>query len=708
MAIDELVQVFLEECEDEIRELEEGLIRLEDEHEDEGSINRVFRAAHTIKGSAGLVGFDDVSNFTHNIENILDRIRNSDLKITKKLISNLLSAIDLLKRMISASAEGEEIDRVEVENSTSMLKRFVGTKNSSKDTSGSETEKRSPDKERIISINMKFRSDILSTGQDPIMLIRELADNGEILETHAYTDSIPDFYTINPTTCYTRWEILLKTTRPLSDIQNVFLFVIDENEIIIEDISDQYKEGIDLSLADKPIGEILIEKGIVKPGDVEEVLKDRKTTGEVLVEQGKAPKEIVERMALAQSQSRKIAKASTIRVDTEKLDKLVNLVGEMVISVARMSQLASEIDGAAESRSMQGATASLERISRELQEQVMRVRMVPVEGTFNRFRRVVRDMSFELGKKIEIQMSGTETELDKNVIEQIGDPLMHMIRNSVDHGIESTDERATTGKPAVGKVWLRAFHKGGNIHFEIEDDGKGLDKELILVKAREKGLIDGNREMTDKEIFNLIFHPGFSTAKMVTNISGRGVGLDVVRKQIEKLNGTATVWSELGVGTRITIKLPLTLAIIQGLLIRVGEDTYAIPITSVMDSHRIKPSDIKRIDNYEVFNVRDEAVSLIRLSNLFKIPSHENGEYYYVVLVGSEEKKMGLMVDALIGEEDVVMKPLKDKYTNSPGIAGATILGDGTVSLIIDVSQLLELGYREEMAIREQRVANAL
>jgi two-component system chemotaxis sensor kinase CheA len=695
MAIDELVQVFLEESEDEIRELEAGLIKLEEEQDDESIINRVFRAAHTIKGSAGLVGFDDISIFTHDIENILDRIRNKELKITKKLISNLLSAVDLLKRLISASAEGEDIDKNEVESITLTLKRFTGTKNSGESKQPSAEKKGATSKDKIISITMKFRPDILSTGQDPIMLIRELTDNGDIIETRSYTESIPDFYNINPTTCYVWWEVIMGTSRPLSDIQNVFLFVVDENEIIIEDVSNQYKEGVDLSLAEKPIGEILVEKGIVKPIDIEEALKDHKTTGEVLVERGKAPKDIVEKMALAQSQSRKIAKSSTIRVDTEKLDKLVNLVGEMVISVARMSQLASEIDGSSSSRSMQGASASLERISRELQEQVMRVRMVPVEGTFNRFRRVVRDMSFELGKKIEIKMSGTETELDKNVIEQIGDPLKHMIRNSIDHGIESPEDRRKVGKPEEGTIWLKAFQREGYIFIEITDDGKGIDTQKVLDKALEKGVADPGRAYTDKDVFEMLFAPGLSTAEKVSEISGRGVGMDVVKKNIEDLHGSVDIISEQGKGSTFRVKLPLTLAIIDGMMVRVGSEVLTIPLSVIDKSVRPSSAEVKTVEGKgELVDIRGDYIPLVRIYDLFHIPSEKTDPTdALVVVLQSTDSRFGVLVDDVLGQTQAVIKSIDKNFRKIEGTSGATILGNGRVSLILDVHGIEHMAF---------------
>ncbi|HAK45199.1 MAG TPA: hypothetical protein DCO79_04680 [Spirochaeta sp.] len=333
----------------------------------------------------------------------------------------------------------------------------------------------------------------------------------------------------------------------------------------------------------------------------------------------------------------------------------------------------------------------------------MQIRMVSISQIFSRFPRLVRDLSRSCGKNIKLVIEGEDTELDKSVIDDLLDPLIHCVRNSVDHGIESPEERTAEGKPEYGTILLKARNEGNMIVIEISDDGKGIDVDQVRRKAIDNGIIHPSKNLSEIEAFNLIFEAGFSTAKAVTNISGRGVGLDVVRKQIEKLNGTVSVYSERGGESVFTIKLPLTLAIIQGLLVRVGSEIYAIPITSVIDSHRIIPEEINMIDNYEVFNVRQDVVSLIRLSRLFRIPTEESGAYHFIVIVGSGDKRMGLMVDSLIGEEDVVIKPLKDKYTNSPGIAGATILGDGTVSLIIDVSQLLELSLKQGIEERELR-----
>jgi two-component system chemotaxis sensor kinase CheA len=350
------------------------------------------------------------------------------------------------------------------------------------------------------------------------------------------------------------------------------------------------------------------------------------------------------------------------------------------------------------------STQNLGRIAGELQEGVMKIRMVPISQIFSRFPRVVRDLQRDLNKKVNLVIEGEDTELDKTVIDDLLDPIMHCVRNSVDHGIESPEERRKAGKPEEGTVLLKASNEGNMIIIDIADDGAGIDVAKVRQKAIDKGLIHPDKVLTDQEAFNLIFLAGFSTSDKITNVSGRGVGLDVVRTMIDKLNGTVSVSSERGKGSKFSIRLPLTLAIIQGLLVKVGTEVYSIPIASVLESQRIKMKEISTIDNYEVLNVRNEVISILRLSRLFNIRETQQNQddYCFIVIVGSQEKKIGIMVDSLIGEEDVVIKPLRDQFTNSPGIAGASILGDGSVSLIIDVSQLLELGVRQEINAQQQ------
>ena len=464
----------------------------------------------------------------------------------------------------------------------------------------------------------------------------------------------------------------------------------------------------------------------------------------------------------AKQKSKEKASGSVLRVDSKRIDNLLNLVSEAVINKATFNQISNKfadlqsdllvtetqykenlknlfdeiplflekvqsedmsIKDIKEELSSQyellfsaldnfesrfknvvgtfrNTAANLGRNTGDLHEAILRIRMVPISQIFSRFPRLVRDLSRSLDKKVDLIIEGEDTELDKSVIEELLDPLMHCVRNALDHGFEQSSERLKKGKSETGRLLLKASNEGNMIIIEIADDGAGIDVKAVKDKAIKKGIIHPGKNLSDVEAYNLIFEPGFSTAKEVTNLSGRGVGLDVVKKEIDKLNGSVTVFSKPGEGTRFTIKLPLTLAIIQGLLVRVGDEVYAIPITSVIESLRIKPSEINIIDNYEVFNIRNDVISLLRLNKLFNIETREDREYNFIVIVGSGDKKMGLMVDSLIGEEDVVIKPLKDKYTNSPGIAGATILGDGTVSLIIDVSQLLDLSVQQEQRSR--------
>jgi two-component system chemotaxis sensor kinase CheA len=348
------------------------------------------------------------------------------------------------------------------------------------------------------------------------------------------------------------------------------------------------------------------------------------------------------------------------------------------------------------------STQNLGRITGELQEGIMKIRMVPISQVFDRFPRVVRDLQKDLGKKVNLLLEGEDTELDKTVVDDLMDPIMHCVRNSVDHGIESPEKRKEAGKDETGTVLLKAANEGNSIVIDVVDDGGGINVEKVKAKAIDKGLIHPSKVLSDQEAAQLIFMPGFSTAEKITNVSGRGVGLDVVKTMIEKLNGTIQVTSEHGKGSKFSIRLPLTLAIIQGLLVRVGREVYSIPIASVIESVRVKKSEINTIDNHEVLNVRNEVISVLRLSRLFNIRTNEDGDYCFVVIVGSQDKKIGVMVDNLIGEEDVVIKPLRDQFTQSPGISGASILGDGSVSLIIDVTQLLELGVRQEIQARQE------
>jgi len=781
---EELLKDFFLEAELQVETLEQNILTLENDPGNKEAVDEIFRAAHTLKGAAATVQMNELAEFTHLCEDVLDEIRSEKVAVNEGVVDTLLNAIDIIKAILESRKEGQVFEEDISQISLALQEYLDGTHGAPKskktgkkpandqDVPSSEAvseyellemQEAAGAGKSVYRVSVQFIEDNPMNSVGGIQVFALLKKSGIILKT------VPDFEELYLDKYFPQVDYFLGTELPESEVTGLLSLPDVISDIQVTPLNTTSESEAPEPVKPSPPVQAAAPASVSPPpfSQVDSMAGPLSLEGGMEGEDEGDPG-FKETVAPLVHEARRSSSGSILRVDSRRIDNLLNLVSEAVITKASFNQISNlfgeifmeiqstetvykdklkhlfsslpnyledvqrgkavkdvmkEINDGYEGvftlfEPVQGQFKSavsrfrstsqvLARTTSELQEGVMQIRMVPIAQIFNRFPRLVRDVSRNLKKNVRLVIEGEDTELDKSVIDDLLDPLIHCVRNSVDHGLETPEERRAKGKAEEGTILLRASNEGNMIVIEISDDGKGIDVTAVHEKAVANGLIHPSKKLSDVEAFNLIFEPGFSTAKTVTNISGRGVGLDVVRKQIEKLNGTANVWSELGVGTRITIKLPLTLAIIQGLLIRVGDDTYAIPITSVMDSHRIKPSDIKRIDNYEVFNVRDEAVSLIRLSNLFKIPSHENGEYYYVVLVGTEEKKMGLMVDALIGEEDVVMKPLKDKYTNSPGIAGATILGDGTVSLIIDVSQLLELGYREEMAIREQRVANA-
>jgi len=772
---EELLKDFFLEAELQVETLEQNILTLENDPSNKEAVDEIFRAAHTLKGAAATVQMNELAEFTHLCEDVLDEIRSENIKVNEAVVDVLLNAIDIIKAILE-SRRGGNVFTDDISQVTNALRKYLeGDQEENSEATSSPVSTVEANETGVISeyelLELKeaagsgkdiFRVIVRFNEENPmnsvggIQVFALLKKNGVILKTE------PEFEELYKDQYFPIVEYYLATNISEAEIQNS----LNLPDVVTDIVAELLGDDAGIPAATESPTPPPVQQPVAPPPKVEPAMTAPVAPPEEApVAAAPAPPQASAPVA----EFKKSSSGSILRVDSRRIDNLLNLVSEAVITKASFNQISnlfgdifmdiqstestykdrlkslfsslpSYFEEAQRGRSskdiikeinenyeevfslfepVQGQIKSavsrfrstsqvLARTTSELQEGVMQIRMVPIAQIFNRFPRLVRDVSKDLKKNIRLVVEGEDTELDKSVIDDLLDPLIHIVRNSVDHGVETPEERKAKGKPEEGTILLRASNEGNMIVIEISDDGKGIDVKAVHQKAIANGLIHPSKKLSDLEAFNLIFEPGFSTAKAVTNISGRGVGLDVVRKQIEKLNGSASVWSEPGAGSRFTIKLPLTLAIIQGLLIRVGEETYAIPITSVMDSHRIKPDDIKRIDNYEVFNVRDEAVSLLRLSNLFKIPAQQTGDYHYVVLVGSEEKKMGLMVDALIGEEDVVMKPLKDKYTNSPGIAGATILGDGTVSLIIDVGQLLELGYREEMAMREQRVASVL
>ncbi|MDR1025495.1 MAG: chemotaxis protein CheA [Treponema sp.] len=780
---EELLKDFFSEAQMQVDTLEQNILVLENEGGNKDSVDEIFRAAHTLKGGSATVEMMELSHFTHLVEDVLDAIRSDQLSVNEDVVDVLLSAIDVIKAMLGRRMEGAvyQEDTSEIETKLSAL--LPDDARSKKGSAARAAAPKAPkpaappppppaapavssprdlteDELRelresvdggmpIYRIAVKFDENSLMNTVGGIQVYAALKGDGTVLRT------TPDFEALYEDNFFPTVDYYYASSKPVDEIHRYVIIPDVSLEAVITDINQLSTGGRAPAAASPEPAAPKAAPAAPKPLDVPAAAP---------------PAEASAKPAPAAAGSAEDAKkagkeaGSILRVDSKRIDDLLNLVSETVITKATFNQISNQfndmlvelhdlenkyrekikslfdrlpdfLDSIQEGRSVKdirkeigeeygdmftlfdgfeasvkinmgkfrSTSQNLGRITGELQEGVMRIRMVPISQIFSRFPRLVRDLSKSLNKKINLVIEGEETELDKSVIEDLLDPIMHSVRNSIDHGIESLEDRKAAGKPEEGMVLLKAANEGNMIVIEIVDDGKGIDVNAVKAKAVERGLINPNKLLTDVEAFNLIFEPGFSTAKQITSISGRGVGLDVVRRQIDKLNGTVTVSSEHGKGTKFTIKLPLTLAIIQGLLVRVGTEIYSIPITSVIESLRIKPQDIKKIDNYEVFNIRNDVISLLRLNRLFGIKTEEQQDYNFIVIVGTAEKKMGFMVDSLIGEEDVVIKPLRDQYTNSPGIAGASILGDGSVSLIIDVGQLLELGLRREMENRRIR-----
>ncbi len=676
MDMEKLVRIFIDEALERILELEEGLLEIEKHPDNRELINLVFRAAHTIKGSSGTIGLTEISKFTHSMEEVLDMLREDTLSPDRETINTLLKATDALKEMVESLAEGRTFD---YSRCNDIVGRLEELKNRGK--------------VREFKILFAPSPELFKRGIEPSMIMENLREMGEILEMRASPERVPPIEELDPEELYLGWEILFRTDRDEAGIREAFEFVEDGSEIKVLPVTEGEKETPFL-------GEMLVKEGVVDPRDVDEALKSQQRLGDILLKQGKVTQEELEKVVAKQrdkkTDSFKKSITSTIRVDLKKLDHLVNIVGEMVI-IHSMLQEAINNNGA--STRLDVLFGQLQRIGREIQEGVMSLRMLPVGEVFHRFNRLVRELSETRNKEIELVVTGEETELDKGVLEKITDPLVHLIRNAIDHGIEEREERLEKGKPPKGRIHLSAFQMGDSVFIEVEDDGRGLDREKILKKACQSGLVTDPSNLTDEQIYGLIFQPGFSTAEKVTDISGRGVGMDVVKKNIESLNGKVFIRSKPNAGTTVSIKLPLTLAIIDGLTVSVGDEVFVIPISSVVESLRPEKENVKTLNEKgEVVKVREDYIPLVRLHELLDIPARKTDPSEAIVVVTSHEvKRYGLLVDDLIGEQQVVIKNLGEAMPKIQGIAGGTVLGDGRVALVLDISGIVEVATSQTL-----------
>ncbi|MCU7939043.1 MAG: chemotaxis protein CheA [gamma proteobacterium symbiont of Bathyaustriella thionipta] len=726
MEIDENLQIFISEGEELLQEMEESLLALEESGDDDEILNKIFRAAHTIKGSAGLFGLDHIIHFTHIVENILDDMRNCLIPISSELITVLMRSQDYIATLLDGIADDFEGNKKEEAELIQLLTAFKtgGSEKNVCEADQAESEEQSHDdqcEENIddeytqndhFHISLRLGSDTFRQGFDPASMFRELADLGEILHTAFIPQALPNLDDIDPESCYLGWEISLKSHVKKEVISEIFQFLDDCKLTILAPQThfSDYKHLIEqLPEEEMALGQILIQTGSLTADELQHVLNQQKEnidagelasqnlTGDILIENKIVHKEVVEEALNKQSKVReqKQKALNFVKVDSGKLDKLINLVGELVINGAKLNQITETIQNEELEETMEGLTMSLE----ELREIALGLRMVPIGMTFNRFHRVIRDISKDLNKEIKLEIYGADTELDKTVIEKIGDPLMHLIRNSLDHGIEMPDERQRAGKPEEGIITLQAQHEAGYITIQIIDDGKGLDHHALREKALEKGIIDEHNKLTRQECFNLIFAAGFSTAQEISNISGRGVGMDVVRRNIESLRGNVYIDSELGVGTTITIQLPLTLAIIDGFNVSIDNESYIFPLDMVHECLTLTPAQIEEATVQNYITLRDDVLPIIHLKEYFDVDNEQYNETYMthsgrerhnLVVVEFSNKKIGLVVDELLGEVQAVIKPLGRVFKGLSGFAGFTILGSGMVALVLDIPSLIK------------------
>nr|WP_315468211.1 chemotaxis protein CheA [uncultured Undibacterium sp.] len=706
------LDTFVIESRELLQDMEDSLLGLEHDDNPDDSIGAIFRAAHTIKGSAGLFGLDHIVHFTHVVESLLEMLRNEEIVVSSALIAVLLPCRDHISNLIDGIAAGNMEENSEQKSAGAhlheQLRSFINggaTVSTSHVLAHQHEQLAHATGGGLVDsgnwyLSLRFDPDCLRNGMDPLSFIRYLSTLGDVVNLMTITDNIPDVDHMDAETCYLGFEVVLKSSATKEAIENVFEFVREGSVIRIVPPRSKIDEYIDiinnLPNDDELLGEILIKSGVLTKHELEECLRLQQQRqreangqnreapiGEILVHQEMLQEPILN-AALQKQQQVKDTKArekQNIRVDAERLDKLINLVGELVIAGAGANLRANKSSDIA----LLEATSEVMRLVEEVRDSALQLRMVPIGSTFSRFQRVVRDVSIELGKDISLEISGGDTEVDKSVVDKIGDPLMHLVRNSMDHGIESAAVRVARGKPAQGTLRLNAYHESGSIVIEVSDDGGGLNRDKILAKAIEKGLVAPGANLSDKEIYSLIFEPGFSTADQVSNLSGRGVGMDVVKRNVTSLRGTIDIDSTIGVGATMRIRMPLTLAIIDGFLVGVGDSSFVIPLDNVIECLELP----KNITEHDYMDLRGEILPFIRLRQLYDInsatPKRQN-----VVVVGYAGNKAGLVVDNLMGEFQTVIKPLGKLFQHLQGIGGSTILGSGEVALILSIAPMMQ------------------
>lgn len=734
---DEELPIFLAEAEEKLQVLEEGLVYLEKEADNAELVQTLFRAVHTLKGSAGMIGHKQMVELTHALETVFDQVRKKNLTVSPEIIDSCLVSIDSL-RLLCTEVASNEVRPLEIQSIISQLSQYVAVIPSATNSqalndmavkaSDVVEPKNQPESKRRGKHSLLIRAlispDSIASAARAFQIVLALQELGEIQSMHPSLETIE---TATPITEFTAW---LLPSKPLDEIKKSLAMIAEIDELVIgeETIHNKKAPTLDESYDSigsfrLPLGEILIKRGLITPAQLDAALDEQQaggpaaTIGQILVANKSISQEVLDEIIAEQTRQKKGARIvsgssgkdrttlrsvdKTVRTSVERLDTLMNLIGELITDRNRMYQLRRQFvelfHGAEEIEALSDTITHVGRITDLLQTEVMSIRMLPISNVFNKFPRLVRDLARKAGKQVDLVIRGEDTELDRSVIEEISDPLLHLIRNAVDHGLETAKDRVASGKTERGIILLTARHEQGRIIITVEDNGKGINIEQVKVKAVEKGHISQGEAdaITDDEAIDLIFISGLSTAQTVSDVSGRGVGMDIVRNNIERLNGNILVDSWPGSGTRFTIILPLTLAIVPTLLVQVGEISFAIPLVMVGEILRIRQSEVQTINGRAVILLRNIVLPIERLASIFGLQSGPNGRHTdpsaYVVVVRSGKTQMGLIVDKLIGEQEVVVKSLSAVVGEAPGVSSAAILGDGRVALIIDVQGLFKL-----------------
>lgn len=688
--MDKFKQKFLEEATDHINDLEEALLLLENAPEDQELVERVFRAMHSLKGGGAMFGFERLSEFTHDLETLYDLVREHQLQVTHDLLDITLASVDHLKVLL----EDDELELVENQtrhhNLLLQIKKIIKQEPVEKNDT-STVQQDVADENKTYYIYFEPNTDIFNDGTNPLFLLDELHSIGDC-KVFAHLNKVPQFSDLDQTKCYTYWEVLLATDEGLNAVNDVFIFVEDQSKLEVHEVHD---------------GNLFKFPELIQ--EVEELASTREDVGIHTIEELIRKQELSDLpaaelktdldMPVRRKMQAKDTTISSIRVSSSKLDSMMNLVSELVTTQARLSLYAEQSDDP----ELATIAENVQKLSRQLRDNAFDIVLVPIETMLTRFQRMVRDLSSELGKQVDFMAEGLDTELDKTIIETLTDPIMHILRNSIDHGIETVEERKKKGKRENGKILLKAFYSGANVHIQIHDDGAGIDPEKIRTKAIAKGIIRQDMQLSQKEIYDLLFLPGFSTAQNVTDVSGRGVGMDVVKRKLAEIRGEIEVDSEVGMGTTLTIKLPLTLSIIDGLLVKMAHNYYVVPLSAVDKIYAVEHEKVKDIFN-SLIVLDGEQIPFYYLREEFNMPDSDQ-ETEQIVVVNYEEKSIGIVVDEVVGEYQAVLKSLGKMYKEQEIISGATILGDGTVALVLDTNKMINIFSGDDRHINQEKLS---